>query len=116
MMAILAIDVPNSDVVYPTKNRRNLVSRRTVARWRKACTLFAGIIGYSLGFPGAGGAVRGEQLHSGGQFTGRGEQLTPDPVLGKAVQRQVRQPGVLAISWQGSGIGSGGTLRHYLAM
>jgi hypothetical protein len=40
----------------------------------------------AFGFPGPGGAVQGEHRHPGGQFTGHGDELAPDLVLGEAVQ------------------------------
>jgi hypothetical protein len=47
-----------------------------------------------LGFPGAGGAVEGEQQHPGGQLAGHRGRFAPDLVLVEAVQGQVAQPGV----------------------
>ena len=51
-----------------------------------------------LGSPPAGGAVKGEHLHPGQQLAGQCDDLAPDLVLLKAVQRQVTQPGVLGIA------------------
>jgi hypothetical protein len=39
--------------------------------------------------------VQGEHLHPGEQFTGQGDDLAPDLVLGESVQREVAQAGVL---------------------
>ena len=49
----------------------------------------------AFGFPPAGLAVKGEQLHPGQQLAGHGHQFGPDLVGGIAVQGQVAQAGVL---------------------
>lgn len=44
---------------------------------------------HPLGFPAAGGAVRGEHLHPDQQFAGQSDDLAQDLVLDFAVQGQV---------------------------
>ena len=56
-------------------------------------------VAQSFWFPASGLVVGvGEQSHPGGDLTGQGDDLAPDPVLVEPVQRQIRQPGVLRIT------------------
>jgi len=63
----------------------------------------------AFGFPAASGVVgQGEHLHPGGDLYGEGDDGAPNLVRGEAVQRQVRQAGVLARPGSGPRRGPGG--------